>query len=178
MPSQRATAAELGRLIMFRDIDSNHLTRLAQAGRLVVFSPGQKLYRRGEPAVGSALLLLEGRLSVRLPGVDRPIHKLRAGDIAGETALFSKAGVRSADVLADTAGRALEITPELMSKTALNPATARLEQYLLSSLARRIRQTTARLQQARHEAGLAESSADAPKAAGSIFNRLRALFGN
>jgi len=166
-------AADLARLMMFRDIAPAHLERLAGAGRLVHFSPGQRLYRLAEPAVGSALLVLHGRLEVTLPGAERPINTIRPGDVVGEAALFSRGGKRSADVVATTAGRALEITPAMMAKIALNPATARLERYLLASLARRIRHTTLLIQRAQ-----GRDDAGAPPApGGSLLDRLRSLFG-
>jgi CRP-like cAMP-binding protein len=76
-------------------------------GELIELDAGESLIREGEPATPEIYLLIEGALVVQSKGA-RLARLERPGDVVGEAAvvLGSK---RSADVLADSAVRAVAI---------------------------------------------------------------------
>lgn len=101
---------------------------IAHAG-LVELQAGEALVREGEPATPEVYLLLEGALIVQSGGT-RLAKLERPGDVVGEAAvvLGSK---RNADVLADSAVRALAIPGKLLARPEFKDVAAGIRGAML-----------------------------------------------
>jgi CRP-like cAMP-binding protein len=108
----------------------------------VSFNTGVTIFNQGDES-DVALLLVEGRLGVEVSsaGQHREVGQVNMGEIVGETALFARAGKRSATVRALEQSECLLINQELLITAAKNPAVIAIERHLLATLARRIRRT-------------------------------------
>ena len=118
------------------DADVEALLRLAPVEQV---APGEALVREGEPAE-RAYFVLAGRLraSIALPGEDRVLNEIPAGEVTGETALFLTGGRRSATLTALEPTTVLVLGREVFLPGAPNPAIVALESHILQGLARRI----------------------------------------
>lgn len=175
-PPAADVLAELSRLYIFKNTDPAALAALVEAGRTLSYAAGDVLFRVGD-AADTALLVVSGRLVVELPAGDeaRAIGDVRAGEITGETALLSHNGLRGATVTAAQDSVALELTPELMLELADNPSVMALENHLLGTMARRIREINLNIKKATREQDEVEPSPAAPQP--SLLSRLRSFFG-
>jgi CRP-like cAMP-binding protein len=120
----------------------------------VAFTAGDVVFRQNDPG-DRALFVVEGRLraTLRSEGAERALGDVTPGDVVGETAIFVRAGHRTATVSAVEPTTCLELTRELFQRAALNPALVALEVHLADLLARRIAGTDALLVKAWREAG-------------------------
>lgn len=175
-PTAADVLSELSRLYIFRSTDAASLSALVEQGRVLAIRTGDVLFRVGE-AADTALLVVTGRLSVELPSGEttHTLGDVRAGEITGETALLSHNGQRGATVVALQDSVALELTPELMLELAGSPAVIALENHLLGTMARRIREINLNIKKATREDPEAEAAT--PAAPTSLLGRLRSFFG-
>ncbi len=169
---------KLSRLYMFGTVPRPSLEALLIAAPPVTFKAGDLVFRQGTDA-DVALLLVEGKLIATVYSASgkesRSIGDIRPGELLGEQALFHPGGHRSATVTAAEPSVALLITPTLLDAAANNPAIAALEQYLLGTLARRIRRTNQAIQQVWKAESAPEPAPDEAKP--TLRDRLRSLFG-
>lgn len=88
---------------------------VSESGAVRVFSPGEVIFRQGDPS-DEAYLLREGtvRLIKKVRGADRSLSILKPGDLFGESALVSGAP-RSSTAVAITAGHARAIAPSTLA---------------------------------------------------------------
>ncbi len=181
MKGTGASVRLLQQLYMFRTVSPSALAELTALGRLCALSPGEIAMTQGDEA-DAALLVLQGELEavVSKEGTERVVGIIKAGELVGETALFTSGGQRSATVRAKQQTRCLALGPKVMSANIDNPAIIFLEIHMLSTMSRRIRNTNSAIQ------GIWDAAAPTPlrqpKAAStastkSLKDRLRGLFG-
>jgi CRP-like cAMP-binding protein len=104
-------------LLLFSDLDDEHLDALAGSAQEFTVAAGQPLIQRGDPGSG-VFVLEEGTAVVEAP--EGP-QELRPGDVFGERSLLDDTG-RTARVRAQTDVRCLAIPrPELESIIAARP---------------------------------------------------------
>jgi CRP-like cAMP-binding protein len=104
-------------LLLFSDVDDEHLDLLAGSAREIRVAAGQPLIQRGDPGSG-IFVLEEGRALVELPEGNR---ELGPGDIFGERSMLNDTE-RTARVLAQTEVRCIAIPrPELEEVIAAHP---------------------------------------------------------
>jgi CRP-like cAMP-binding protein len=104
-------------LLLFSDLDDEHLDALAASAREFSVEAGKPLIQRGDPGSG-VFVLEEGRAVVDAPEGQ---HALGPGDIFGERSLLD-GGERTARVRAETDVRCIAIPrPELEQAIAANP---------------------------------------------------------
>ena len=98
-------------------------------GDLIELAPGEALIREGDPSTPEVYLLIEGALVVQSKG-QRIVRLERPGDVVGEAAvvLGSK---RSADVLADSAVRAIAIPGAVLAQPEFRDAAAGVRSSML-----------------------------------------------
>ena len=94
-------------------LDALLVTKLLRLGDLIDLHAGEALVREGDPAAPEIYLLVEGSLVVQSKGafiarLDKP------GDVVGEAAVVLSS-VRSADVTAESAVRAVAIPSEVIA---------------------------------------------------------------
>jgi CRP-like cAMP-binding protein len=82
---------------MFAPLEAEALGVLAEAMEAELFGDGEEVCAYGEQAE-CVYVVLEGRLAVFLPGTDRPIRHLEAGDVLGEYGMFT--GKRTTTIVA------------------------------------------------------------------------------
>jgi CRP-like cAMP-binding protein len=104
-------------LLLFSDVDDEHIDMLAGCAREIRVAAGQPLIQRGDPGSG-IFVLEEGRAVVELPEGNR---ELGPGDIFGERSMLNDTE-RTARVLAQTEVRCIAIPrPELEQVIAAHP---------------------------------------------------------
>ena len=166
--------AILSKMHLFKGVPSRSLSELCILAPPVQFQIGATLFEQGA-AADVALLLIEGRLNVEVKsaGQQRQVGQVHPGELAGEQALFSRDGRRSATVRAGSASSCLLLSAETLEKASTNPAIIAIERQLLATLARRIRGTNKEIQKVWKEAAdLAPEEQTLTLAA-----RLKGLFG-
>jgi CRP-like cAMP-binding protein len=141
----------------------------------VSFNTGVTIFNQGDES-DVALLLVEGRLGVEVSsaGQHREVGQVNMGEIVGETALFARAGKRSATVRALEKSECLLINQELLITAAKNPAVIAIERHLLATLARRIRRTNQETSKIWKEFDIQPENS---KTQGGLVTRLKNLFG-
>jgi CRP-like cAMP-binding protein len=104
-------------LLLFSDVDDEHLDMLADCAREIRVGAGQPLIQRGDPGSG-IFVLEEGRALVEAPEGTR---ELGPGDIFGERSMLNDTE-RTARVLAQTEVLCIAIPrPELEQVIAAHP---------------------------------------------------------
>jgi CRP-like cAMP-binding protein len=104
-------------LLLFSDLDDEHLETLAASAREFTVAAGKPLIQRGDPGSG-VFVLEEGRAVVDAPD---GTHELKPGDLFGERSLLD-GSTRTARVRAETDVRCIAIPrPELERVIAANP---------------------------------------------------------
>ena len=181
MKATGASVRLLQQLYMFRTVSPSALAELADLGRLCTYSAGEVAITQGEEA-DAALLVLKGELEaiVSKEGTERVVGTIKAGELVGETALFTSGGKRSATVRAKEDTRCLSLGPRIMSANLDNPALIFLEIHMLSTMSRRIRNTNSAIQSIWDAAAptpLRQPIQRSPAPAKSLKDRLRGLFG-
>lgn len=179
MKAASGTVQLLQQLYMFRTVEPSALAELAQLGKLAGFHVGDIAINAGDPA-DSALLVLKGELEayVTKEGTERVVGTIKAGELVGETALFTTGGKRSASVRAKLPTRCLALGPRVMSASLSNPAMIFLEIHMLSTMSRRIRSTNKEIQDIWHAAApapLRQPSTSSTQTKQSLKERLRSL---
>lgn len=166
----------LSKLYLFHNTPKRSLDELCALAPPVHFAKGHTVFRQGAEA-DVALLLIEGRLLaiVSTGKEERELGDIRAGEIVGEQGLFVPGGRRSASVVAAEPSTCLLLSTDVMDHAFHNPAIVALEQHMLGTLARRIRNTNQSIQKAWKAAPLPEDQA--PKKPKTLRERLASLFG-
>jgi CRP-like cAMP-binding protein len=163
--------------MLFRQVPAKDIAHLCRIARPVSFQIGDEVFSQGE-AADCALLVVDGRLvaSVGSGATRRDVGDSRAGEIVGETALFTKNGKRSATVVASEPTRCLILDQEVLQTSPYNPAIVAIEQHLLGSIARRIRSSDRVIQLIWKESG-SQDGKIAPTGGPSLRQRLAGFFG-
>ena len=174
MPRDSETLAQL---MLFRRVPPKDISHLCRIARPVVFEPGAQVFSQGDDA-DCALLVVQGRLVASVGSGDtrREVGDSRAGEIVGETALFTKKGKRSANLVATEPTRCLILDQEVLQTSPYNPAIVAIEQHLLGSIARRIRSSDRVIQRIWKESGR-EIGKTAAKGGATLRQRLVGFFG-
>ena len=164
----------LSRLFLFRSVAAADIEELVRNAPPVLYAAGTVIFRQGDPA-DNALLVVEGRLEVMVESGEsnKQVGDIRAGEIAGETALFARRGRRNATVTAREPSRCLVVDRNLLSAIPANPALITLENHLLGTLARRIRKTNQSMQVVWKDAN---PTRDTPEIQKGIGARLISIF--
>jgi CRP-like cAMP-binding protein len=167
----------LAKLMLFRHVPSKDIAHLCRIARPVAFQAGEYVFSQGDDA-DYALLVVHGRLVASVGSEDtrRDVGDSRAGEIVGETALFTKKGKRSATLLASEPTRCLILDQEVLETSPYNPAIVAIEQHLLGSIARRIRSSDRVIQRIWKESGT-EDGKVMPKGGSTLRQRLAGFFG-
>lgn len=166
----------LAQLYLFHTVPRQALSELCRLAPPVRFDVGETLFRQGDPS-DYALLLVGGRLHAFIHAGDlqRQVGDVRPGEIVGEGALFNPSGRRSATVVTVESSSALRLDASILEAAPTNSAVVALEQYLLGTVARRIRKTNqTMLQEWRAEAMLEQ---EPKKKTASLKDRLLSMLG-
>jgi CRP-like cAMP-binding protein len=167
----------LAKLMLFRQVPAKDISHLCRIARPVSFQAGDAVFSQGDEA-DCALLVVQGRLVASVGSGDtrRDVGDSRAGEIVGETALFSKRGKRSATLVASEPTRCLILDQEVLKTSPYNPAIVAIEQHLLGSIARRIRSSDRVIQRIWKESGTMDGKV-APTDGPTLRQRLSGFFG-
>ena len=148
MASSSTVVKQLQNLHLFRNVSAKDLTKLTQMCQILEFRPRQVIFAQNAPA-DHAMILVSGKLDVCiLTGHTEDIWEaffsgakfLESLDFftAVEHALQWCEPIKTVSVLL--------VTPELMRETWNNEAIVALEQFLIATMARRIRNTNLEIQ--------------------------------
>lgn len=187
MMPEKTVVAQLEKIHLFRNVDRNDVIRLVKMCEIRHFMPRNVIYPQGAPAE-NAMILVSGKLDVNIVtgSTERHLGDIHPGEIFGEQGLFHSGGVRSAQVVANKESVCLLITPELMRDTWNNQAIVALEQYLIATMARRIRTTNLEIQKIWKSEEKKEETPEKTtntvvetptENSGGLLGRLRSLFG-
>lgn len=163
----------LARLPLFRGVTERDLVGFAGRCPVRDYAPDTAVFWEGDPA-RMALLVVNGGLRASVQGSTGKVvlGRCRPGEMVGESALFGGTGSRNATIEAEVASVCLELGPELFERTD-DPVVMALEQYLVATLARRVRATNLAVKKAWKASGAATETA-APL---TLRQRLARLFG-
>jgi CRP-like cAMP-binding protein len=106
--------AILARAPVFNLMDHEALRLLAFAGEHRALKPGDVLFRKGDKADGG-FVVIKGLIAVD-GGAGAEPFAAEPGALVGQTALFSRGGVRPATATAREASAVLRISPTLMRR--------------------------------------------------------------
>ena len=184
MASSSTVVKQLQNIHLFRNVSAKDLTKLTQMCQILEFRPRQIIFAQNAPA-DHAMILVSGKLDVCiLTGhTERHLGTILPGEIFGEAGLFHSGGTRSAMVRANKDSVCLLMTPELMRETWNNEALVALEQFLIATMARRIRSTNLEIQKiwktesAEEQKANQENKAEETEQGGGLLGRLKSLFG-
>jgi CRP-like cAMP-binding protein len=112
------------------------VAKLAGLGTLVELEPGEVLIHEGDQATPEIYMLLEGALVVQskagfIARLDQP------GDIAGEVAVLMSSR-RTADVVAESAVRALAFQPEILKRPEFADVSAVFHRIVSRSVSNKL----------------------------------------
>lgn len=121
----------------FRGLDRAPVGQLARHGTLIELEPGEALIRQDETGAPELYVLVEGTLVVQgktgfIARLDQP------GTVVGEVAVLM-ASERSADVLAESAVRAMALPSDLISSSAGAEVAPTLRRIMSDSLGAKLR---------------------------------------
>lgn len=182
MKNEQFVVQQLQELHLFRSIPRTDLARLTRMCSIMTFLPRQVIFAQNAPA-DNAMILVSGKLEVCIHtgSGERHLGYILPGEIFGEQGLFHSGGTRSAMVRAHQESTCLLVTPELMRETWNNQAIVALEQFLIATMARRIRSTNLEIQKIWKSEGPdtndIESDDTAEESSGGLLGRLKSLFG-
>lgn len=136
------TVAALQAIYLFKDLDADTLSVVAQAASNVTFDTGEDICREGQSASG-LYLLSSGSVRVTKSNADAEVVMLGSGSHFGEVSLVDDAP-RSATVTANERCVMIKVdADELRQKFAVNTsAGAVFYRAIARSLAKRLRTTT------------------------------------
>lgn len=105
------------------------VARVVDLGALLELEPGEVLIREGESAASEVYLLVEGAFVVKAQGatVARLDHP---GDVVGEVAVLLSSK-RTADVIAESAVRAIAIPSKMLAQPEFAEAAAGIRSAML-----------------------------------------------
>ena len=174
---------QLERLHLFRNVQRKDLERLVTLCQVIKFPAGQTIFPQGGDAQ-NAMILVQGKLevSVRTNSSHRHLGEIHPGEIFGEQGLFHSNGKRNATVMANKDSACLIVTPALMRETWNNEAIVALEQHLIATMARRIRNTNLAIQKVWKDT-IQDDKIEKPSTENegqqntSLLGKLRSLFG-
>ncbi len=176
----------LRRLRPFRDVSPDDLAQLVAAGRWEELPAGATVSDQGDDAL-SAILIVEGRLRVRVTESARDLGDLWPGSVVGENALFGVRTARSYSVSTVTRSRLLHLTRDQLRSLTGNGAVAALQRHVIEVTGRRLQTADLDMRkvwrgedQARHAARKAAEEQAAAAEAGArpgLFERLKTLMG-
>ena len=174
---------QLERLHLFRNVQRKDLERLVMLCQVIHFPTGQTIFPQGADAQ-NAMILVSGKLevSIRTNVSHRHLGEIHPGEIFGEQGLFHSGGSRNATVIANKDSACLLVTPALMRETWNNQAIVALEQHLIATMARGIRNTNLAIQKVWKESIKEPVKENPPeeseeKQETSLLGKLRSLFG-
>ncbi|MFT5685121.1 MAG: CRP-like cAMP-binding protein [Myxococcota bacterium] len=175
MTMQSPEVQALSSLYLFKQTPPDALQELLDASRVLTFQTGDRIFGVGEPS-DTALLVITGRLIVVLPEGDGEyrLGDVRPGEITGETALLTNDGRRGASLCVQEDATCLELTQELLMVIADSPAVIALEQHLMGTMARRIREINTNIQKATRITAGSEDSEETGVTV--LLGRLRTFF--
>ena len=184
MASSSTVVKQLQNLHLFRNVSAKDLTKLTQMCQILEFRPRQVIFAQNAPA-DHAMILVSGKLDVCIMTgqTERHLGNILPGEIFGESGLFHSGGTRSAMVRANKDSICLLVTPELMRETWNNEAIVALEQFLIATMARRIRNTNLEIQKiwkvenADQQKADQKSPAEESEQSGGLLGKLKSLFG-
>jgi len=175
----------LQKLHMFKDVSRRELEHLIKLCQIQQFMPGQIIFAQGSEA-NFAMLLVSGHIdvSIQMGTNSRHIGDIYPGEIFGEQGLFHTGGTRNAQVTAKRDSVCLVLVSQMMRDTWNNRAIVALEQFLIATMARRIRNTNLAIQkiwkeeeqEAQHKKEQHDKEA-APTEQGGLLGKLRSIFG-
>jgi CRP-like cAMP-binding protein len=137
----------LARSPIFAVLSPSARARLVERGSVTNLAVGARLFSAGDPP-GAAYLVILGELKIALERADGGevwLAKASAGEVVGDLALLDGLG-RSADVTATRNTRLLRLGREAVLEALADEPAAALE--LLAHLARRLRHTNSRVEEA------------------------------
>jgi len=139
----------LSNLYLFKEVPRSAIEELVGQSRILTFLTGDRIFRVGDPS-DTALLVISGRLIVVLPEGDGEykLGDVRPGEVTGETALLTTNGRRGASLCVEEDTTCLELTPEVLMVASSNPAVIALEQHMMGTMARRIRELNTNIMKA------------------------------
>lgn len=181
MATEQRIVQQLQTIHLFRSVPKTDLSKLVRMCKTMTFLPRQIIFAQNAPA-DHAMILVSGKLDVciQVAQTERHLGTILPGEIFGEQGLFHSGGVRSAVVRANQESVCLMMTPEMMRETWNNKAIVALEQFLIATMARRIRNTNLEIQKIWKD----ESAEDAPQendvepeSSGGLLGTLKTLFG-
>jgi CRP-like cAMP-binding protein len=170
---------DLARLPMFRGVDFDDLRSLLEHLEVIRFHAGERVFEQGDEADG-ALILVQGQLEAQVAsgGIERVVGKVHPGELCGEAGFFHRHGVRNARVVASRESLCLCLRPRSMQATLGNPAMVAIERHVVSSIARRIRDTNLGIQKVWKEQSTRENEeTSSGKGKASLLSQLRGLLG-
>ena len=182
MASSSIVVKQLQNLHLFRNVSAKDLTKLTQICQILEFRPRQVIFAQNAPA-DHAMILVSGKLDVCIltGNTERHLGNILPGEIFGESGLFHSGGTRSALVRANKDSICLLVTPELMRETWNNEAIVALEQFLIATMARRIRNTNLEIQKIwkveSADQKTDQNSAETSEQPGGLLGKLKSLFG-
>jgi CRP-like cAMP-binding protein len=176
----------LARLKPFRGVDPAHVQALEQSGRWEQLEAGAPVTEQGDTA-DTAMLLVEGRMRVRVAESDRDLGDLWPGSVIGENALFGVNSARSYSVRTVVPSRVLHLRREDLRALSGSPAVAALQRHVIAVTARRLQTADLDMRKVWRDEDQARFAASRPAApspepasaagAGGLFDRLKALIG-
>lgn len=184
MASSSTVVKQLQNLHLFRNVSAKDLTKLTKVCQILEFRPRQVIFAQNAPA-DHAMILVSGKLDVCIltGNTERHLGHILPGEIFGESGLFHSGGTRSAMVRANKDSLCLLVTPELMRETWNNEAIVALEQFLIATMARRIRNTNLEIQKiwkvenADQQKTDQNSQAEESEQTSGLLGKLKSLFG-
>ena len=130
------------RLAQFRELTTAELRPLLGQGLVWDFPAGAVVFRQGEEA-DHLLLVLTGQLRAwaEVDENSEPVATVYAGELVGEAALFRSAGLRTVTLKAVLPTRVLRLDRAALDRMQGERVLAVLQRQMLSSTARRLRNT-------------------------------------
>ena len=176
------TITQLERLRLFKDSSRRDLERLVKLCHVQTFRPGQIIFAQGSSA-DCAMILVSGLLeaSIQTGTKNRLLGEVHPGEIFGEQGLFHSGGVRNAQIKAKRESLCLILVSQVMRDTWNNQAIVSLEQHLIATMARRIRNTNLAIQKVwkeEHQENIAKQEEEQqPASSTGLLNKLKSIFG-
>mgnify|MGYP000722390332 CR=1 FL=1 len=176
---------QLEKLHLFKDVPQKELEHLVKLCHVQRFQPGQVIFAQGSEA-NCAMILVSGRLEVSIQTglINRHIGEIHPGEIFGEQGLLHSSGTRNAQVSAKRESICLVLVSQMMRDTWNNQAIVALEQYLIATMARRIRNTNLAIQkvwkeeQLKEERKFEQKQEETPQEeSAGLLGKLRSIFG-
>lgn len=177
--------SQLEKLRLFKAAPKRDLEHLVKLCQVQQFKPGQIIFAQGSEA-NCAMILVSGLLeaSIQTGTTNRLLGEVHPGEIFGEQGMFHTGGTRNAQIKAKKDSICLVLVSQMMRDTWNNQAIVSLEQHLIATMARRIRNTNLAIQKAwkeEHQETIAKNDKaqqeKQPEESGGLLGKLKNLFG-